>query len=251
MSALLAAEAHVEAGEVRPGLDAVEQFGFAPGAVGRGPLPAGGEKFLPGFHFVGHPAHAHVGDDDVEGAVGLRLERDAECVLAVGDLIDGNVAVLHRHAAGEQQDKEQGRAHGFGSDDKWVIQYLDIPFLAKGRTREGLDCWGLIRLAWAEQCGVALPLWLDGYRDTAPCAHTAAHLAACAEAFREIPPGSACPGDILLFRTGRHLSHVGLALAGGRMLHITAGIDSCTERYVSPRWLPRLVGVYRPEARHG
>ena len=129
--------------------------------------------------------------------------------------------------------------------------YLDIPFLAKGRTRAGLDCWGLIRLVYAEQIGVSLPLWLDGYSEIEPCPETAAHLAACAESFAEIPPDRARPGDILLFRTGQHLSHVGLALRGGRMLHIATGIESCTENYLSPRWSPRLVGAFRPEACHG
>lgn len=135
--------------------------------------------------------------------------------------------------------------NGVGSDDEWVKAYIGLPFLEKGRDRAGLDCWGLIRLVYAEQLRVALPAWVEGYADTRPGPDTAAHLAACAESFAEVPAGGERPGDILLFRTGPHLSHVGLCLGGGRMLHILEGIDSTVERYRSPRWLPRLAGAYR------
>ncbi|MEY2653818.1 MAG: hypothetical protein RLZZ524_846 [Pseudomonadota bacterium] len=127
----------------------------------------------------------------------------------------------------------------------WAGEYVGLPFLEKGRDRDGLDCWGLIRLVYAERFGRALPVWAEGYASTQPCEATAAHLAHCATEFYEVQPGEEKLGDILLFRTGRHLSHVGLVIGGGWMLHITAGINSSIERYRAPRWLPRLAGVYR------
>ena len=45
---------------------------------------------------------------------------------------------------------------------RWVGYYLNIPYESGGRTRAGIDTWGLIRLVWAEQLGCALPSYLRG-----------------------------------------------------------------------------------------
>jgi cell wall-associated NlpC family hydrolase len=126
-----------------------------------------------------------------------------------------------------------------------VTDYIGLPFLAKGRTRAGLDCWGLVRLVMQERFGVALPVWAEGYDDIEPNPRTAGHLRACAGAFVRHDPAAARPGDILLFRIGGHLAHVGLDIGAGRMLHIHDGINACIERWRGPRWLPRLEGAYR------
>lgn len=39
----------------------------------------------------------------------------------------------------------------------WSTQYIGLPYLAGGRDRVGLDCWGLIRLIYHEHLGVLLP----------------------------------------------------------------------------------------------
>lgn len=39
----------------------------------------------------------------------------------------------------------------------WVRDYVGIPFLDRGRDRDGVDCWGLARLYYAERLGVLLP----------------------------------------------------------------------------------------------
>jgi hypothetical protein len=245
MSWIPAPEAHVEAGVVGPGAGRVDHDGLA-AAVRRGASSSDFHEFLSSFDLVGQPAKAEICDQHVEAAVGLRLDGDGEGVRAVGDLLDGPVAVLERHAAGEQgSGNHNDAAHVLGSNDGWITAYIGIPFLEKGRTRAGLDCWGLIRLVWLERLGVALPLWCEGYAATDPCDETAGHLAGCARAFAEIPAGQERPGDILLFRTGQLLSHVGLCIGRGEMLHILEGIDSCTQNYRSPMWARRLMGVYR------
>lgn len=47
----------------------------------------------------------------------------------------------------------------------WATQYIGLKYDLGGRTREGLDCWGLVCLAYQEQLSVELPL-LPGIGDT-------------------------------------------------------------------------------------
>ena len=46
----------------------------------------------------------------------------------------------------------------------WVEPYVGVPFADLGRTREGCDCWGLVRLILAEQRGLVLPCYATSYR---------------------------------------------------------------------------------------
>lgn len=43
----------------------------------------------------------------------------------------------------------------------WAKKYVGIPFQAHGRTMEGFDCWGCVRLVHEQEFGIVLPE-LDG-----------------------------------------------------------------------------------------
>lgn len=45
-----------------------------------------------------------------------------------------------------------------------IRKYMLIPFEDKGRSFEGVDCWGLIYLIYKEELGITLPTYTDGYK---------------------------------------------------------------------------------------
>lgn len=142
-------------------------------------------------------------------------------------------------------------------DGRWSQPYVGLPWKERGASRDGVSCWGLVVLVYAEVLGIALP-------DYAADRVSPAERERIAEAFAEgrrllpwrgVPEPEARAFDLLLFRRGGLDAHVGLVVVPGRMLHATSGADSAVVDYRTGRWSPRLAGVYRhpafPEASHG
>lgn len=130
----------------------------------------------------------------------------------------------------------------------WAGRYVGIEFAERGRDRDGVDCWGLLRLVYAERYGIFLPSHHDGYADTEDAPGVAAVLEAelMGSGNWRAVLGDPDAGDALLFRAGAgHLWHVGVAVSRGRMLHCRRGCDSCVERWDVGVWAPRLEGAFR------
>jgi cell wall-associated NlpC family hydrolase len=129
----------------------------------------------------------------------------------------------------------------------WAAQYIGIPFLARGRDRNGCDCWGLARMVWAEQYGLLVPEYL-GYENTNDGSEIAPYIAAHVGEWEEIDLEKERPGDGVLMRIKNAAMHVGVVVDRGWMLHSFTGVNSCCERYGSPQWKKRVVGFYRNKA---
>ena len=126
----------------------------------------------------------------------------------------------------------------------WVAGYIGLPFKPRGRDRDGLDCWGLKRLVYEEQYGIALPAYVGGYEGTsrADATDIARLIAGGKPAWQAVPEGAERLGDGIELRAGG-VPHVGIVVAAGWMLHIVEGIESAIERYDGPKWKP--LGFYR------
>lgn len=136
----------------------------------------------------------------------------------------------------------------------WSAKFVGLPWAEKGRAREGVDCWGLCHLVYAEALGVTLPSYVDQYACVAERAEIAALMSS--DSLRwpwaEVPLEDAREFDIALFSRAGLQSHVGIVIAAGRMLHIDSERHSCIETYLAGRWRPRLIGIYRhAEVPHG
>nr|WP_281500663.1 NlpC/P60 family protein [Kordiimonas marina] len=126
-----------------------------------------------------------------------------------------------------------------------MTDWLGIPFVPHGRDYTGADCYGLVRLFYADVMGVHLPRLrglvrdVGNPRETGPLMRGEAH----GPLWRPVPDPAF--GDILAFGTPALFTHVGIYLRPGLMLHTRTGTDSTPERYDSPIWQPRLQGFFR------
>jgi cell wall-associated NlpC family hydrolase len=126
-----------------------------------------------------------------------------------------------------------------------IADYVGLPFAPRGRTREGVDCWGLVCLVYAELLGRALPSYDDRYTslDAAERAHRDALIGEGRALFSEVPVEQ--PFDLALFATGDLMAHIGVVVEPGRMLHILRDRQSVIEDYRRPAWARRGLGFWR------
>ncbi|MBN8190448.1 C40 family peptidase [Salipiger thiooxidans] len=126
----------------------------------------------------------------------------------------------------------------------WSNAYIGLPHVALGRERTGCDCWGLVRLVYREQLGIALP------------AYTPEGICALEEGEIEALIGAAttdgaweqvaepAPFDVLIYRRGGYRSHIGLKVDARFMLH-SPETGSVLADVTGPRWRSRFEGAWR------
>jgi cell wall-associated NlpC family hydrolase len=127
---------------------------------------------------------------------------------------------------------------------KWIKKYIGIPFLSNGRTLEGCDCYGLVRLVLRDEYGIELPQLSDNYYD-------AKNIEETARLFTENLPvitAGKIPGPkegalVVITEQGRPC-HVGIAAGGGYILHTGAKTGSVCQRETHPGLRGRIEGYY-------
>ncbi len=126
----------------------------------------------------------------------------------------------------------------------WSNDYIGLPYVAHGRSRAGVDCWGLAVLVYREVLGIELPTY-TGYASPDERAEVAALVDGATESplWQAVPAGEAQPFDVVLCRYGALQSHVGVLVTPGprqmlHMLHDAARIESLQR----PPWRDRVCG---------
>lgn len=126
----------------------------------------------------------------------------------------------------------------------WSAVYVGTPYADGDHGAAGCHCWGLLRLVFARERGIALP----NYTTTGP--DDLAVIAGLARG--EIAAGQwvrverACEYDAALFRRGRYDSHIGVMIDARHMLHSDRQSGAAiVERIDTGRWASAFAGFYR------
>lgn len=101
--------------------------------------------------------------------------------------------------------------------------YVGLGYRLGGRDRPELDCWGLVRLVYAEQLGIPLA---EHAADPDP----ARAIVAERRAWLEVPAGQGRAGDVALIRRPGRPFHCGLLATPFLLLHADEGIGTVAGR---------------------
>ena len=124
-----------------------------------------------------------------------------------------------------------------------VSKYAQIPYKDRGRDFDGCDCYGLAILIHKEEYGRTIA---DVFYPTSE------NPEAIAELIDSTRPTigakivrSPEEGDLLLMLIGGELSHIGIYVGSGMVIHTSKHYGTCCERIDGPRLRGRIEGYYR------
>ncbi len=124
-------------------------------------------------------------------------------------------------------------------------RFIGIPYVAHGRDYVGADCWGLVYLYYRDVLGLPIPSYSAEMqdrefhrRDIGPLIEIERKRHWCRV---DVPS----PGDCVLFRAGKHNSHVGVFIAAGRLLHSEGPGPSVLARLDDIRLRSRIAGYFK------
>jgi len=128
----------------------------------------------------------------------------------------------------------------------WCNDFIKIPFAELGRSREGADCWGLVRIVYEEMLGLNLPSYLD-YSDTKDAEAISGMISdQTVKKWKFIEPGDERPYDCAVFKMAGIPMHVGVVVESGMMIHCERGCGTYVTYYNKEKqWHRRLEGFFR------
>ena len=126
----------------------------------------------------------------------------------------------------------------------WVKKYIGIPFVSNGRTKEGCDCYGLVRLVLRNEYGVELPELSDDYADALNVRETARLFAERLPAIAGEKIAGPQEGAVAVITEHGVAAHIGIVAGGGYILHTGVKTGSVCQRETHPGLRGRIEGYY-------
>lgn len=127
----------------------------------------------------------------------------------------------------------------------WASRYVGIPYVWRGRSFDGADCWGLVRLIYEREFGVILPMYSDagGTQEHPPSEAFEDGLAS--DGWVEVDDPDVGTGVLLRVRSAE--IHCGICVGDDMFLHTMPQIKcSALERLQSWLWRPKIAGYFLP-----
>lgn len=129
----------------------------------------------------------------------------------------------------------------------WVSVYSSTPYVEKGRSTSGVDCWGLVWLIYWEQLGIDV-----GHHDDLEYEGSKVNKQEIVERVRSTAEaewgrvsGNAQMFDVILFKIGSFTTHVGVVCSMRSFVHILQNTNVTIEDFSSPSWAKRIDSVWR------
>jgi len=120
--------------------------------------------------------------------------------------------------------------------------YIGIPYKERGRSLDGVDCWGLVCLMYADM-DINVPSYLHEYITSSDIDSVATAINKNKSNWRKVEAPDV--GDVLVFNIMGFPCHVGVYVGQGDFIHSFRGTAVCLERLNSISWSRRLSEVYR------
>lgn len=124
-----------------------------------------------------------------------------------------------------------------------ISSYIGIPFVNRGRSRYGLDCWGLVSLLLKDQYGIIVPDLLE-YEDALDRIQTSSVIDRHTPLVAGEKVDKPIEGSVVVLSTGGLSAHVGLIIGDNMMIHTTKETGVLVEPLNSPRIQKRIQGFY-------
>lgn len=125
----------------------------------------------------------------------------------------------------------------------WSDAYIGIPWAEHGRSRNGVDCYGLAWLVYAD-LGIALPSYDRDY-DMCERSEIAGLIGEAGANGTWIRVTEPVAFDLAVFARAGLDSHIGIVVSAGLMLHVDKGRQAHLARYDGGRWQGRPVSFWR------
>lgn len=125
---------------------------------------------------------------------------------------------------------------------------IGLRYVFGGESKDfGVDCSGLVRIAFRESTGLDLPRTARGISTIGQRLKKSTLMAALGETKQSAPESKLAPGDLVFFNTmKKSFSHVGIYLGENEFLHAPrTGQDVRVERLDKEYWASRFNGARR------
>jgi cell wall-associated NlpC family hydrolase len=130
--------------------------------------------------------------------------------------------------------------------DSFISTIIDVPYVLGGRDYNGMDCWGLVVLAYAYFYNIDIP----EYRETAfqynrgglTAKDIQDHINTTAPFFEVETPEF---GDFVLINIYGNPVHIGFMVDESNMLHISEKSGLSCVNIRGKKWINRIQGFYR------
>jgi hypothetical protein len=124
----------------------------------------------------------------------------------------------------------------------WWNDYISLKYLKKGRDKDGLDCWGLVKLIYKEQYNIELPSFAEEY-EAEQQTKIEQLIALGKEGWEKVETPTI--GDVALLRVNGLFMHVGVVVSPNQFIHVSEHTDTTVERFDTGLWKHRVEGFYR------